>query len=150
MAQAFADFAAKIFKAFDRRVSQGLAKYARKTGSREETLRKLIAVAIMFLTLMFLTLTSAMAAGKPQTFTGEVSDSMCGAKHMMEGNAACTRACVRKGSNYALVVGDKVYALHADAKADLDALDKLAGEKAKITGVADGETIEVSKVATAQ
>jgi hypothetical protein len=49
-----------------------------------------------------------------------------------------------------LVVGDKVYALHADAKADLDALDKLAGEKAKITGVADGETIEVSKVAAAQ
>jgi hypothetical protein len=108
-------------------------------------LRKLIVVAIMFLTL-----TSAMAAGTPQTFTGEVSDSMCGAKHMMEGNAACTRACVRKGSNYALVVGDKVYALHADAKADLDALDKLAGEKAKITGVADGETIEVSKVAAAQ
>ncbi len=102
--------------------------------------------------IVFLTLTSAMAAGKPQTFTGEVSDSMCGAKHMMEGNAACTRACVRKGSNsnYALVVGDKVYALHADAKADLDALDKLAGEKAKITGVADGETIEVSKVAAAQ
>src|SRR5260370_4307968 len=150
MAQAFADFAAKIFKAFDRRVWQGLAKYARKTGSREETLRKLIVVAIMFLTLMFLTLTSAMAAGKPQTFTGEVSDSMCGAKHMMEGNAACTRACVRKGSNYALVVGDKVYALYADAKADLDALDKLAGEKARITGVADGETIEVSKVAAAQ
>jgi len=108
-------------------------------------LGKLSVVAIMFLTL-----TSAMAAGKPQTFTGEVSDSMCGAKHMMEGNAACTRACVRKGSNYALVVGDKVYALHADAKADLDALDKLAGEKAKITGVADGETIEVSKVAAAQ
>ncbi len=74
-------------------------------------MRKLIVVAIMFLTL-----TSAMAAGKPQTFTGEVSDSMCGAKHMMEGNAACTRACVRKG----------------------------------FTGVADGETIEVSKVAAAQ
>jgi hypothetical protein len=29
----------------------------------------------------------------------------------------------------------------------LDELDKLAGEKAKITGVADGEVIEVSKVA---
>jgi len=32
----------------------------------------------------------AMAAGTLQTFTGEVSDSMCGAKHMMSGSAACT------------------------------------------------------------
>jgi hypothetical protein len=93
---------------------------------------------------------SSLGADKPKIFTGEVSDSMCGAKHMMEGNASCTRACIRKGSNYALVVGDKVYTLHAEAKADQDQLDKLAGEKAKITGTADGETIEVSKVAAAQ
>jgi hypothetical protein len=105
-------------------------------------LRNIVVVAIVAIVV-----TSALAAGKPQTFTGEVSDSMCGAKHMMEGNAACTRACVRKGSNYALVVGDKVYTLHTDDKAALDELDKMAGEKAKITGVADGEVIEVSKVA---
>jgi hypothetical protein len=91
---------------------------------------------------------SAIAANKPETFTGEVSDSMCGAKHMMEGSKAeCTHACVRKGSSYALVVGDKVYALHTDGKAALAQLDKLAGEQAKITGVADGETIEVSSIA---
>ncbi len=59
----------------------------------------------------------AMAAGALQTFTGEVSDSMCGAKHMMSGSAACTRACISKGSNYALVVGDKVYRLHTADKA---------------------------------
>ena len=108
-------------------------------------LRNFIVAAIIAVVAL-----SALGADKPQTFTGEVSDSMCGAKHMMEGNAACTRACVKKGSNYALVVGDKVYTLHAEAKADQDELDKLAGEKAKITGIADGETIEVSKVAAAQ
>ena len=108
-------------------------------------MKKLIVGAIFFIAA-----TGAVAAGKPQTFTGEVSDSMCGVKHMMEGNAACTRACVRKGSSYALVVGDKVYTLHAEAKADLDELDKLAGEKAKITGVADGDMIEVSQVAAAK
>ena len=108
-------------------------------------LRNFIVTAIITIIAL-----SALGADNPQTFTGEVSDSMCGAKHMMEGNAACTRACVKKGSNYALVVGDKVYTLHAEAKADQDELDKLAGEKAKITGVADGETIEVSKVAAAQ
>lgn len=105
-------------------------------------LQNLAAVAIVAVSI-----TSAMGAGKPQTFTGEVSDSMCGAKHMMAGNGSCTRACVRKGSAYALVVGDKVYTLHTEDKGALDELDKLAGEKAKITGVADGDVIEVSKVA---
>lgn len=89
----------------------------------------------------------AFAAANPQTLTGEVSDSMCGAKHMMAGNAACTRACVQKGSNYALVVGEKLYTLHTEDKAVAEELDKLAGEKAKITGVVNDDTIEVSKVA---
>ncbi|HZP17082.1 MAG TPA: hypothetical protein VFB00_03885 [Terriglobales bacterium] len=89
-------------------------------------------------------------AAKSQTFTGEVSDSMCGAKHMMADKAACARGCVKKGSNYALVVGDKVYTLHSSDKATLDELDKLAGEKAKVTGTANGDTIEVSKVTAAK
>ena len=93
---------------------------------------------------------SAVAAGKNETFTGEVSDAMCGAKHMMPGNAACLRTCVSKGANYALVVGDKVYTLHTADEGARKTLDKLAGEKAKVTGTADGETIEVSKVAPAK
>jgi hypothetical protein len=85
-----------------------------------------------------------------QTMTGVVSDSMCGAKHMMQGgDAACTRACVSKGSKYALVVGDKVYTLETSDKAALAELDKLAGQKAKVSGTVSGETIEVSSVAGA-
>ena len=91
-----------------------------------------------------------MGAGKAQTFTGEVSDSMCGAKHMMANKADCTRACVGKGSNYALVVGEKVYTLHTADKTALDELNTLAGGQAKVTGTADGDTIEVSKVASAK
>jgi len=90
------------------------------------------------------------AAAKDQTFTGEVSDAMCGAKHMMENKAECTRDCVKKGSNYSLVVGDKVYTLHTTNKGNLDELNSLAGEKAKVTGTANGDTIEVSKVAAAK
>jgi hypothetical protein len=103
------------------------------------------------LALVFAILFSAstlLAAGKSQAFTGEVSDSMCGAKHMMEGSAAeCTRACVKKGSNYALVVGDKVYTLNASDKATQEKLDELAGQKATVMGKADGDTIAVSSVA---
>ncbi len=93
----------------------------------------------------------ALAAPKAQSFTGEVSDSMCGAKHAMaDNNAACTRACVKKGSDYALVSGDKVYTLKTSDKAVLAELDTLAGQKAKVTGTSDGSNIEVSKVAAAK
>src|SRR5260370_38975488 len=74
-----------------------------------------------------------MAAGNTQTFTGKVSDGMCGATHMEKGidPADCVRACVQKGAKYALVVGDKVYALDTSDKAALDELNKLAWEQAK-------------------
>src|SRR6266496_5160550 len=95
--------------------------------------------------------TAAFGAGKSQTFTGEVSDSMCGAKHMMAGKPGeCARACVGKGSSYALVVGEKVYSLHAQDKSAQEELNKLAGEQAKVTGTAEGDTIEVNKVAAAK
>jgi hypothetical protein len=88
------------------------------------------------------------ADDKAQAFTGRVSDAMCGANHMMEGSAAdCTRACVRKGSKYALVVGEKVYTLDTSDKAALDKLDQLANKNAKITGTANGDTIVVKSVA---
>ena len=90
----------------------------------------------------------ALAAGKSQTLTGEVSDAMCGAKHEMPGKAAeCTRVCMKHGSQYALVVGDKVYTLTTSDKAALDKLNDLAGAKAKVTGEVDGTTIAVKSVA---
>jgi len=87
-------------------------------------------------------------SGKKKTLTGVVSDAMCGAKHMMAGNdAECTRACVKKGSKYALVVGDKVYTLNGGPT---DELDKLAGQKAKINGTVSGDTVEVASVTPAK
>ena len=92
-----------------------------------------------------LTVSSAFAAGK--TFTGTVSDAMCGAKHAMPGNAAeCTRGCISKGSKYALVVGDKVYTLETSDKAALATLDKQAGAKATVTGTEKDNTITVTSV----
>jgi hypothetical protein len=94
-----------------------------------------------------LTIYAASAADKPQTFTGKVSDSICGAHHMMEGSAAdCTRACVKKGSKYALVVGDKVYTLDTPDQATLDKLDQLADKTAKVQGTPNGDTIQVTSV----
>jgi hypothetical protein len=89
----------------------------------------------------------ALAAAKPATFTGEIGDSMCGAKHMSGSAAECTRSCVKEGSAYALVVGDKVYKLKGG---DAATLDKLAGAKATVTGTLDGDTITVASVAPAK
>jgi len=109
-------------------------------------------LAVSLATLMImstgLAIFPAQADEKAQTFSGRVSDAMCGANHMMEGSAEdCTRACVRKGSKYALVVGDKVYTLDTNDKSALDKLDQLANKSAKVTGTANGDTIAVKSVA---
>src|SRR5579863_2015132 len=90
-------------------------------------------------------------AAATQTFTGKVSDTMCGAKHK-EGisPAACVRACVQHGAKYALVVGDKVYTLDTSDQATLGELNKLAWEEAKVTGKANGDIISVKSVAAAK
>jgi hypothetical protein len=104
-----------------------------------------MAIVIAF---VFGTALLTLAADKPQSFTGKVSDAMCGAHHMMSGpEADCTHACVSKGSKYALVVGDKVYTLDTDNKTALASLDKLAGSNAKVTGTLNGDMIAVASVA---
>jgi len=87
-------------------------------------------------------------SGAEQTFTGTVSDSMCGKQHMMKGKSAaeCTRECVKSGSDYALIVGDKVYTL----KGDKSAIDKYAGEKATVKGTEKGDAITVSSISAAK
>jgi hypothetical protein len=109
-----------------------------------------IAVVTLGMVLAAGLISTSAFATKGKAFVGIVSDSMCGAKHMMPGDAAgCTRECVSKGSKYALVVGDKVYTLEASDKATLAALDKSAGVKATVTGTENDGTITVSTVAAA-
>jgi hypothetical protein len=105
------------------------------------------AVATFIISLALFSNLYALAA-KKQTFTGEVGDAMCGRKHMEgEGTPAeCTRTCVSHGSKFALVVGEKIYPLDTTDKAALATLDKQAGKNATVTGVLNGDTIEVSSV----
>ncbi len=86
-------------------------------------------------------------ADRKQTFTGEVGDAMCGRKHMEGTPAECTHTCVSHGSKYALVVGEKIYILDTNDKTALATLDQQAGKNATVTGVLNGDTIEVSSVA---
>jgi hypothetical protein len=114
--------------------------------SRLETVKTALLIFIS------VTLLAALAIAAPaKTFTGTVSDSMCGAKHQMGGSDAdCTRTCVNNGSKYALVVGDKVYTLETTDKAALATLNQQAGAKVTVTGSDKDNTITVSSVKAAQ
>lgn len=88
------------------------------------------------------------AAQTTQTFTGTVSDAMCGAHHMMKDatSAKCTRACVKQGSDFAIVSDGKVYIL----KGYKAQIDKFAGEKVVVKGAMSKSTIVVNSIATSK
>jgi len=99
---------------------------------------------LLTLTLAAAALALASASALAATFTGTVSDTMCGKKHMMPGvsDAKCVQECVKDGADYALVVGDKVYTL----KGDKATLEKLAGAKVVVDGQLAGDTVTAKSI----
>jgi hypothetical protein len=90
------------------------------------------------------------AAAGPQTFTGVVTDSMCGKDHSMMGvkpDSKCVLECVKAGAKYALYDGKAVYTL-----SDQKAPEKFAGQKVKITGTYNEATkiLKVDSMAAAK
>jgi hypothetical protein len=84
--------------------------------------------------------------GADSSWTGTISDSMCGASHVSTPAKQCTTGCVKKGAKYVIVVGDKVYSI---ANQDAAGLAKYAGDSVKVTGKIDGDTITVAKITKA-
>ena len=99
-----------------------------------------------FTTLCAITLLSAATFAADQTWTGSISDKMCGNDHKKMGGKMsdrdCTLACAKGGSPYVLVVDGKVYQLSGH---DGD-LKTHAGHTVTLTGEMKGDTIKVSKV----
>ena len=85
------------------------------------------------------------------TFTGKITDTMCGARHgMVKGQPddACVRTCVKNTSaQYALYDGQTVMRL-SDQKNPA----KFAGQNVKVTGTYDekSKTIKVSSIEPAE
>jgi hypothetical protein len=87
----------------------------------------------------------------PATWTGKISDSMCGVKHAMGDkkmtDKECTDACVKGGSKYILVLGDKVMKIDNQ---DFKGLAKFSGDAVKITGeMGKNDTITISNIEAA-
>jgi hypothetical protein len=115
-----------------------------------------LGLAILFATAA-VALGAAQSAGpsgadngaQTRTFAGVITDTKCGARHAKNSGknpAECVQACVRKGSSYTLVDGDKAYTLVGN-EGDLD---KLAGQRVNVQGILDGYTIRVSAVSPPQ
>ena len=93
---------------------------------------------------------SCLAFAADQTWTGQISDSMCGASHakMMAGHPGtsdrdCTLACVKGGGKYVFVSDGKVYNIANQGPA---LLQTHAGHTVRLTGEMKGNTITVSNI----
>ena len=97
--------------------------------------------------------TQKTAAAQAEKWTGTISDSMCGKSHGANGGTVqkdhdCAVKCVTKdGSQYVLVVADKVYKIGNQKFAGLD---KNAGHKVEVQGTMKGDVITVTKVTAAK
>jgi hypothetical protein len=78
---------------------------------------------------------------KKVNLKGVITDTTCGAKHMVtEDDAKCVRACVKGGSHFALLVGNDVYSLLGND----EELDKLAGDRVAVLGtLEDGKAMRI-------
>ena len=91
---------------------------------------------------------TALMAAAPKTFTGVITDTMCGKDHAMmnaKPDSKCVTDCVKAGSKYALLEGSNVYEL-----SDQKTPEKFAGQKVKVTGTLNGNIIQVQSIAAAK
>ena len=95
-------------------------------------------------------LVSTTAFAAEQTWTGQISDNACNRKHeeAAEGQGKmpdrdCTLACVKGGSLFVFVSGDKVYQIANQKNPDLTTH---AGHTVKLTGELKDNAITVSKI----
>jgi hypothetical protein len=80
-------------------------------------------------------------AQKKGTWTGYISDANCGAKAKDDSHADCAKKCVKEGAAPVLVVGKKVYKI-----SDTSKVMDFVGQKVKVTGTIDGDTVTIEKV----
>jgi hypothetical protein len=79
-----------------------------------------------------------LALALAETFTGVITDTMCGAKHTMmkdQPDDKCIKMCVKGSSVYALFDGQNIFKLSDQTKPA-----KFPAQKVKVTGTLDPKT----------
>lgn len=104
----------------------------------------LCAVALLFAG----SLAVAQDSGKKGSWSGVVTNDMCGAKDASADKAECTKTCVKEhGAKYALYnpSDKKVYVLDPPAK-----IEGHEGHNVTVKGTLDGDTIHVTNLTMAK
>jgi hypothetical protein len=106
--------------------------------------------SLKIISLMLGLFALASAGSGNSKFRGEISDTQCAmnvhslnrsheemlAKHTIGTDAAsCARACVRRGGEWVLKSGDRIYRLNNQA-----GVEDFAGQKVEVTGTLDSKT----------
>ena len=87
---------------------------------------------VSFISTALIVSTLIAGAESPQTFTGVITDSMCGKNHAamkITPDSKCAQECAKAGSKYALFDSTNVYVL-----SDQKAPEQFAGQKVRISG----------------
>jgi hypothetical protein len=109
--------------------------------------RLMIAVAVFALSV-----TTLVAAPRTShTWSGRISDSMCGATHSASNKHGgtkmtahdCAEGCIKQGAQYVFVAKGHVYEISNQTFADLDVH---AGHSVRLTGQMTGNSIAVSGI----
>src|SRR5215469_14205105 len=98
---------------------------------------------------VILMISGAVATARAETFTGTITDTMCGPKHTMmktQPDDQCVKMCAKGQYSYALFDGTKVLKLN-----DQKTAAKFAAKKVTVNGTLDPKTntIRVASVEAA-
>ena len=119
-----------------------------------QTIGLSVSVAILSgVIIALLTATAVLALGQKdpangkqiQTLSGMLTDSRCQGRHPSSSkmtSAQCTLFCIKQGASWVLVDGDAVYVL----KGDSPSFNNLAGQRVKLTGVVEGNNVQVQGI----
>jgi hypothetical protein len=93
--------------------------------------------------ILTISLAGALMQAAPQTYTGVITDTLCGAQHNMKGHsdADCAKMCANASGQYALFDGQNVFKL-----SDQKTPPKFAAQKVKVTGTLDPKTNTIKVV----
>jgi len=80
----------------------------------------------------------------PSQYSGVITDAHCGPKHSDSGKGAseCARMCVRNGSRYTIVDGDKKY----EVVGNVAEFDEFAGQRVNLIAQLHGNTLKVISI----
>jgi hypothetical protein len=111
-------------------------------------MKGMVRTGIFLVALGVIAITAPGMMASPQstngkTWTGVVSDSICGLKHSDPSDEAamCVKKCVEGGAKYVLVSRGKVYQLSDQSK-----FAAFAGRSVKVSGTLHGNAIQVASV----